>query len=664
MYREAAREAQETRDAELEGVVALNLSSLYTALWDPEAGNAELERAQRLLPAQSEHWSRLWAQRTYLAVRQGDGESARKWGLQAVEAADRKGDLGLVAQVWDKLGESALREGRLAEAEEYLTGAFRLRKLSRLNLVESSYRGLARLRMAQGRVDEARVLTDQARRVRAVEKPSGAGWWRDYDAAVVYEAAGLRAEALAAARSAVAGAAEWRRQVPPARWMQMAADVTEAEAAGLLATLLAGDGNLREAEEAFLAVEASRATALRAAAWQSQWRQRRKADGSTGPAPVHRFIKERGEPSLALLRGKLGDGEAYFSFLTGERVSLGWMLTKEHFAWGRMPGRSVLESKIEHLRASLSADDPQALPHLQRWVAEWLGWAGPAANRARHWVVSADGPWFAMPWAAVETGRSVSMAPVLSFRESRPAGWTEGGLAAFGDPIYNRADPRFEGRFGPNSMMEQEMPRLAGSADEVRRVTEIVRQARWRAMATTGGKVSVEGLRDSLGRGPAVVHVAAHFFAGQPPPARVAGLPGSFWGRSSTRPREMFLALSLRRDGRLGLLSASEVAKDMEVRDTIVVLSGCASGAGDTLPGAGVQGFAQAWLAAGARAVVGTLWPVADDTGEYFEHFYAALTAGAPASEALATARRAQLLAGGWRARPSAWAGYFSMGKE
>lgn len=657
-YLEARTAARHAGQPEFEAVAGLNLSSLYTALWDPEAGEAELARVEAVLPAGSPHWSRLLAQRTYLAARRGDGEAARNWGRRALEAAGQRGETALTAQVLDKLGEVAFREGRLDEAEDRLTEAFRLRRLGRLPLLESSYRNLARLRMAQARLDEAVRLTDLALAERAREAATGAGWWRDYDAAVVYGAAGRSGDALEAARRAVSGAARWRAQMPRARWIQVAADVSEAESASLLARLLAENGGPQAAVEALLAVESSRATTLRAAAWKSQWRHHRDAADALG-----HFLRERSEPALPDLQARLRPGEAYLAFLSAEPFSLCWVVTPDRLLWGRLPGRSTLQNRIEEFRSALAADDAAGVDRLQRQMREWLAWAGPAVWQARSWVVSADGPWFALPWAAVEPARPVSLVPVLGFREPRPDGWAAGGVAAFGDPVYNRADPRLRAARLAWRTGVDEMPRLAGSGHEVRLVAELARRADWPAEAYIGARANPAALRESLRRQPAVLHFAAHFLSRDTAGGSVAGLPGALWSQRSRRPREMILALSPDAGGS-GWLTADAVAAGFEAREAIVVLSGCASGAGDPLPGAGLQGFAQAWLAAGARSVVGTLWPVADGSGETFSGFYRALQRGVSATDALAEARRAQLAAGGWHSRPSAWAGYFAMGKE
>lgn len=696
-YRAAAGSARAAREPELLAVNHLNLASLYISLWEPDAGEAELKAASRHLPFDSEHQSRLLALRMYLAARRGDAPAARRWGRAAAEAADRFGQSPLLAQIWDKLGEVALGEARLEEAEEYYTAAFRLRKFGKLSNLESSYRSLARLRLAQNRVAEAVNLSEAAARVHRSSPTQHARWWTHYQDSMVHLAAGRTSEALAEARSAVHGAAGWRESLLASQWMQSAADVTEAEAAGLLIRLLMDRGGAAASGEAFLAVEATRAKTLRSSALRNRWRQGRipdehgetlaqladlEARRSTGDPEVVKQIPvlrarlaglenqaglsagmlPRSAASLRELRAQLAPGEAYLSLVVRDGQSWGWVLTRDAFKWGRLPARAELSARVNEMREAHQHDLSGGLERTRELARAWFSWAGEEFWSASRWIVSADDVLFAFPWTTLDPGRPVALVPVLSFREPRPGGWAAGGLAAFGDSIYNQADPRLPVSARRPSGAGMEMPRLVGSGEEVRKVSAALRRADWQTVEHTGRDARLERLEQALERRPAVIHVAAHFLEGERPEAMaVLQSPEALQVR---RPREMFLAFSLEADGRPQLLTARAVASAFQARDAVIVLSGCGSGSGDALPGAGLQGFAQSWLAAGARAVVASLWPVADDTGDFFEEFYQRLAAGQPAGDALAGARTASLQSGTWRARPSVWAGYFSMGKE
>jgi CHAT domain-containing protein len=99
----------------------------------------------------------------------------------------------------------------------------------------------------------------------------------------------------------------------------------------------------------------------------------------------------------------------------------------------------------------------------------------------------------------------------------------------------------------------------------------------------------------------------------------------------------------------------------------LVVLNACGSGRGAALPGAGLMGMTRAWLAAGARGVIATRWPTADqDEGGIFPSLYKQyLLAGTANPESygalLRQAQLEELQAGGSRASPARWASYFSV---
>ena len=71
----------------------------------------------------------------------------------------------------------------------------------------------------------------------------------------------------------------------------------------------------------------------------------------------------------------------------------------------------------------------------------------------------------------------------------------------------------------------------------------------------------------------------------------------------------------------------------------LVVLSACETDAGPIYNGEGVMGLARAFLASGAHAVVGTLWPVGPQTAELMAAFYGRLANGGAPSPALRAAK-------------------------
>jgi CHAT domain-containing protein len=124
------------------------------------------------------------------------------------------------------------------------------------------------------------------------------------------------------------------------------------------------------------------------------------------------------------------------------------------------------------------------------------------------------------------------------------------------------------------------------------------------------------------------------------------------------------LALSLQPEGEIDFLTDTEAA-GLPMSGGLVVLSGCSSGRGAVLPGAGLMGMTRAWLAAGARAVIATRWPASDEAGEdlfsSFYNFYFLRGAQGRLScgSILREAQLSELRAGAARADPARWASYF-----
>jgi len=94
----------------------------------------------------------------------------------------------------------------------------------------------------------------------------------------------------------------------------------------------------------------------------------------------------------------------------------------------------------------------------------------------------------------------------------------------------------------------------------------------------------------------------------------------------------------------------------------LVVLSSCSTARGRMLSGEGLVGLSSAFLAGGAHAVVGTLWPIDDRAGARFmDRFYGHLAAPGGVADALSRARLDMSRDPTW-SDPFYWAGYVVIG--
>jgi CHAT domain-containing protein len=220
-----------------------------------------------------------------------------------------------------------------------------------------------------------------------------------------------------------------------------------------------------------------------------------------------------------------------------------------------------------------------------------------------------------------------------------------------GDPIYNQADARLakvhlaDAKTIAGSVT---LGRLIGSSTEIRSAAKESQSAN--SVLLTGASATREQLTVALQQEPGIIHFAVH----------VVSPPG--------QPQQAALALSL--DHGVPELLTPEVIASFHVAGSLVVLSGCSSGQGKVIPGAGLMGLSRAWLLAGAAAVVVSDWPTPDDSGRFFSSFYghfSHLSSGDTAQRAALALRQTQMdmqNGSGYQTSPSFWAAFSVISKE
>ena len=304
-----------------------------------------------------------------------------------------------------------------------------------------------------------------------------------------------------------------------------------------------------------------------------------------------------------------------------------------------------------------------------------------------------------VPYAALPDGRGRTLAesgPLLHMLAierdlARPAEAERRGrgLLALGGPDFDlprgasggathaaraSADPcalLAGGRFEP----------LPGAASEAREVAALWNGALagrraaddTLARVLVGAAATERALREGA-PGSRALHVAAHgFFLPERCPAADPLAPGVVERHPLLRGG-LALAGANRRESAVapaddGLLTAEEIASlDLEGVDW-VVLSACETGLGEVDVNEGVLGLRRAFRAAGAGAVVMSLWRVDDaDTRAWMRALYEARFAGGlDAAAAARAAARAVLAArrrAGLGAHPYYWAGFVIEGGE
>jgi CHAT domain-containing protein/tetratricopeptide (TPR) repeat protein len=727
-FLEARRLARQTGDSEMQAMVSCNLSSLYLQQQDLNAGaRAAEETLAALRQAGPTKWGPLLrAQGAILHARQGRLDLGLPLFYEAIEEAEARGDTVTTSLIWDQMGHELLLVGKLNEAEHSLVEAFRQRKLNRLAEVGYSYYTLGRLRLAQGDAIGADRLLSES--IASLARTGGTlAAWRVY-----YERgrARMQAQRLVAALSDLRSARELakraRLEVLPAdsAWINTGVDQSRltSELIRAAGTLYFQGRSPSLARLAFEASEENRAAGLRALIYSpDEWRRRLPPEYwetlarlrwneaallRTHDASVNRdssFLQYRltemeAEAGLGLstspgmeaenatdvirrARRALGPDEVLFSFNLQEPHSFLWAITRSDFRMFRLPAGGRIEALSKRFRDEVEKGRKEASSTGESLFGELFGSVPGHILAKPRWVLALDGELFRLPFAALVLGyssgsprylaesHSIMITPsALLLNRGRGPGW-HGPFVGLGDPIYNAADPRrapagghWPGRkqfflhilppvfAGTDISHHIELPRLVGSGIEIEAcVRELPDDGQ--KVLLTGAEATLRRLDEALSRNPSVLHLATHFLT------------------SAGDTRQALTALSLDPAGEPELLGPVEISRKRVELD-LVVLSGCSSGTGAALPAEGLMGMTRAWLAAGSRSVLATLWPTPDDQGRLLVSFYKHLTRlrdrgdGWIAADALRMAQLDMLRSDSWHASPRRWGAYILAGKE
>lgn len=157
---------------------------------------------------------------------------------------------------------------------------------------------------------------------------------------------------------------------------------------------------------------------------------------------------------------------------------------------------------------------------------------------------------------------------------------------------------------------------LPDTASEVSAIAEVLEQQGIGASVLLGDDATQENLLAV--KSPRILHLATHgFFFGE---ELAEALPNP-WLRSGL----LLAGAEVSRTASLdyGIVNAFKLS-GLDLRGTeLVVLSACETGLGDALAGEGVSGLQQAFLSAGARQIVMSLWKVPSaETSLFMQTFY------------------------------------------
>jgi CHAT domain-containing protein/Tfp pilus assembly protein PilF len=344
-----------------------------------------------------------------------------------------------------------------------------------------------------------------------------------------------------------------------------------------------------------------------------------------------------------------GTDAGLLEFFLGQKRSFVWFVTGRQIFFQELPPVPVIQKKVNAYRKAISQPVSLSNPfrrHFQpgnQLYQILLGRVLQNAPQIKRLIIVPDGILFFLPFETLIVSHSgeqntyliekytISYSPSASILRyllddpgKRPAGKS---LLAFGDPIFPstvqsniRASDKTPTQKTYYEQHGFHFARLPFSAKEVREIGRLFGKNRASLFL---GKTATESFFISKASGPyRFIHLATHGFINERAPSQSA---------------IVFSTLGNQRDD--GYLHIGEIL-NLRLKAEMVVLSACQTGLGELRKGEGIVGFARAFLYAGARSLVVSLWNINDrSTAQLMKDFYKHLLAGEGKSHALRTAK-------------------------
>jgi CHAT domain-containing protein len=346
--------------------------------------------------------------------------------------------------------------------------------------------------------------------------------------------------------------------------------------------------------------------------------------------------------SLAEVQRSLATNEAMLAFQTGPEGSWLFAVTRQQARVLELPGRHALSDTLALFKGLMRHSDDNreraATALFDRLLKGALDGLPAGVERL---IVVPDLPLDTFPLTALRDSRSaqplarryeVVLVPSATIWHE----WRAHPAPAQGREALVLADPQLE--FATTAASERPLAPLPHARAEGR---EILGQLDRHGTLWMGNEASETAFKSLDLSRYGVLHFAAH----------------TVIDSANTDRSAILLAVGTGHED--GLLQSREIA-DLTLDRQLVVLSACQSATGTQVRGEGVLGLARSFFAAGARTVIGSLWPVRDDHAEaFFDAFYDSLAEGRAAGAAFHQAQK-KLIDEGIPAE--AWAGFVLMG--
>jgi len=396
------------------------------------------------------------------------------------------------------------------------------------------------------------------------------------------------------------------------------------------------------------------------------------------------------------VQAEINDGETILlEYALGEDKSYVWAVGRDQLASYELPASDRIRKLVGTLRSALtppqlqkqeSASEYQArvrrMDRTYEATSKELSRVllGPVPlPSAKRILVVPDGSLQYIPFAALPVPSSESQlmidryeidtlpsASVLGPLRRTTAGKTSapGALVVFADPVFEQDDPRVAARPSSRERLAQErphsltrairdtsgsqyIPRLPASRDEAQAIAAIFSPARPAAVHVA---LDFDANRDYVVNGGLAQFRLIHFATHGVVDARRPEMSGLILSLIDTRGRKQ--------DGYLRIGDIYKLALSAD----LVVLSSCESALGKDMESEGIIGLPRAFLYAGAKSVIASLWKVDDQaSAKMMSGLYKRISRGEGPGTALRAAQLEMAHDQRW-SKPYFWAAFAVQG--
>ncbi|HEV2991886.1 MAG TPA: CHAT domain-containing tetratricopeptide repeat protein [Candidatus Angelobacter sp.] len=331
----------------------------------------------------------------------------------------------------------------------------------------------------------------------------------------------------------------------------------------------------------------------------------------------------------AIQQELLDEKEALVQFYLSSPASYAWIITRSGTQLIALPARELLKQQVRNAvnfgeAGQWTNAQGRALARLDRSMRPVF-----AAVQSTRWIVVPDGPLYSFPFALLsmtgKTEREIIKIPsassVLALRSTNSGARAVYKLAVFADPVFDPEDsrvhalrPRAKTSPTQTAVLRHQKrqsndngsyPRLPNTSEEASLISAFV--PREQRVSFLGFAANLEAIADNALSNFKIIHFATHSLVDD---------------RHTELSRIVLSLVTKEGTARPGYLLLKDIYR-MNLSSDLVVLSSCRAAAGAEGAGEGPMSLSRAFLFAGSRAVLASVWETNDEvTAKWMGQFY------------------------------------------